>query len=77
MRVIYAEGINEVYSRIMSGEDVELYITGGATKQMLYQHGIVKYMLPSGDFKIKNGGHLSCYSNGGQFRLSSFYLQNR
>lgn len=56
MRVIFEGETSSIYSKIINGEDVQLYITGGVTKHMLSKNGKNKYMVATGDSRIKNKG---------------------
>lgn len=56
MRVIYVGETASVYSSIMNGIDVVLYITGGATKKMLHDIGYRKYMTAPADSRASKKG---------------------
>lgn len=59
MRVIYVGDTASVFSNIINGGDVVLYITGGATKQMLKEIGFTKYMTSPADSRAtKKGNYL-------------------
>lgn len=57
MRVIYVGDTASVFSDIINGGNVVLYLTGGATKQMLEEIGYRKYMTSPADSKAKEKGN--------------------
>lgn len=57
MRVIYVGETGSIYNDILKGSNVSLYITGGATKQMLKQIGYRKNMTSPADNKAAGKGN--------------------
>ncbi len=59
MRVIYVGDTASIFSNIINGGNVVLYITGGTTKQMLKEIGYRKYMTSPADSRTtKKGNYL-------------------
>lgn len=56
MRVIYIGETASVFSRISAGEEIVLYITGGATKEMFDKIGYRKYMTSPADSRAQQKG---------------------
>lgn len=56
MRVIYVGDTASVFSNIINGGNVVLYITGGATKQMLEDIGYRKFMTSPADSRAREKG---------------------
>lgn len=57
MRVIYIGETSSIFSRILNGEEIVLYITGGATKEMLSEIGYRKYMTSPADSRAQRKGN--------------------
>lgn len=65
MRVIYIGNTSDVYQNIINGGDVVLYITGGATRNLLEKAGHSKYMTSPADSRATKKRKLSCRSDAG------------
>ena len=75
MRVIYVGETASVYSSIMNGNDVVLYITGGSTKKMLHDIGYRKYMTAPADSRASKKGNYLVVQMSDSFSYPDFIEQ--
>lgn len=75
MRVIYVGETASVYSSIMNGSDAVLYITGGATKEMLHDIGYRKYMTAPADSRASKKGNYLVVQMSDSFSYQEFIEQ--
>lgn len=75
MRVIYVGDTDSVFLNIVNGENIVLYITGGATKQMLEKNGYAKYMTSPADTRAKKKGNYLVVPMSDSFDYTDFINQ--
>lgn len=75
MRVIYIGETASIFSHILAGEEIVLYITGGATKEMLSEIGYRKYMTSPADSRAKKKGNYLVVQMSDSFDYSEFIAQ--
>lgn len=57
MRVIYIGETASIFSNLLAGGGIALYITGGASKEMLLNNGYIKYMVSPADSRAQKKGN--------------------
>lgn len=75
MRVIYVGDTASVFSNIINGGNVLLFITGGATKQMLEEIGYRKFMTSPADSRAREKGDYTVVQMSDSFDYPDFIEQ--
>lgn len=75
MRVIYVGDTASVFSNIINGGNVLLFITGGATKQMLEEIGYRKFMTSPADSRAREKGYYTVVQMSDSFDYPDFIEQ--